>query len=102
VSFDAKLRVMPACWFLLARLFVRIDGVIVRIRETRYYHRFGDAAVHVEVTWKECAIGSRDEGATDLPYPLQHCHINPADLRDANKLSQVVPVQSQRFFHIDV
>ena len=38
VSFDAKLRVMPRCWFLLARMFLRIDGVIVRIRETRCVH----------------------------------------------------------------
>ena len=58
--------------------------------------------MHVEVTWKECAIGSRDTDATDLPYPLRHCDLNPADLRDPNKLSQVVPVASQRFFHVDL
>ncbi len=102
VMFDAKLRVMPSCWFLMARMFLRIDGVIVRIRESRYYHAFGEAQVHLEVTWKECAIGTRTADATDLPYPLQHCDINPSHLRDPNKLSQLVPVASQRFYHMNV
>jgi len=98
VCFDAKLRVMPACWFLLSRMFLRIDGVLVRLRETRYFHRFGERDVHVEISWKECAISSGRHGAADLPYPLPHCDIAPSDLRDSNKLSQQVPVVQQKFF----
>ena len=53
VLFDAKLRVMPGCWFILSRFFVRVDGAIVRIRDTRLFHRFGSTSVSMEVTWKE-------------------------------------------------
>ena len=53
VTFDAKLRVMPACWFILSRFFMRVDGAIVRIRDTRLFHCFGEKFVHMEVTWKE-------------------------------------------------
>jgi type 2A phosphatase activator TIP41 len=97
VIFDAKLRVMPQCWFLLARMFLRIDGVIVRIRESRYFHCFGAAQVHLEVLWKECALTEPD----NLPYAVPTCNINPTDLRDPNKLSQVVPVVSRRYFNME-
>mmetsp|Transcript_31058 Transcript_31058/g.29658 ORF Transcript_31058/g.29658 Transcript_31058/m.29658 type:complete len:435 (-) Transcript_31058:172-1476(-) len=53
VLFDAKLRVMPLCWYLLSRFFLRVDGAIARVRDTRIFHRFGDKEVHMEVTWKE-------------------------------------------------
>jgi hypothetical protein len=56
VLFDAKLRVMPLCWFLLGRFFLRVDGAIARIRDTRIFHRFGDKKIHMEVTWKEQSL----------------------------------------------
>ena len=56
VIFDAKLRVMPICWFILSRFFVRVDGVIVRIRDTRIFHRFGENMVHMEITWREADL----------------------------------------------
>jgi type 2A phosphatase activator TIP41 len=36
----ARVRVMPRCWFVLLRLFVRVDGGAVRLREARYFCRF--------------------------------------------------------------
>lgn len=56
VIFDAKLRVMPICWFILSRFFVRVDDVIVRIRDTRLFHRFGDNSVHMEISWREADL----------------------------------------------
>ncbi len=38
--FEAKLRVMPACWFLLSKFYLRVDGVLTRCRETRLFHKF--------------------------------------------------------------
>ena len=35
----AKLRVMPKCWLLLLRLWIRVDGSMVRLRETRLFCR---------------------------------------------------------------
>ena len=35
----AKIRVMPKVWLVLMRLFVRVDGLMVRMRETRLFCR---------------------------------------------------------------
>jgi type 2A phosphatase activator TIP41 len=70
---------MPRCWFVLLRLFVRVDGGTVRLREARYFCRFdgsdggggGDAAgapprVLREVRRSEGAFASlRAVGAPD-------------------------------------
>jgi hypothetical protein len=71
---EAKIRVMPNCWFILIKFFLRIDHVIVRCRETRLFHEFqvpatsGDIGgtkagenataeeknkIYMEVVWKE-------------------------------------------------
>lgn len=31
-------RVMPTSFFLLLRFFLRVDGVMIRINDTRLYH----------------------------------------------------------------
>jgi len=58
VLYEAKLRVMPQCWFLLSRFFLRVDGSVVRIRDTRIFHRFGDTQIHLDVSWKEQSLMS--------------------------------------------
>ncbi|KAA8586362.1 hypothetical protein FQN60_000198 [Etheostoma spectabile] len=35
---SAKIRVMPTSFFLLLRFFLRVDGVLIRINDTRLYH----------------------------------------------------------------
>ncbi|KAH7296732.1 hypothetical protein KP509_26G036700 [Ceratopteris richardii] len=35
-----KVRVMPSCWFLLLRFWLRVDGVLMRLRDTRMYSSF--------------------------------------------------------------
>jgi len=42
-SAGVRVRVMPSCWFALARTFVRVDGVLVRLYECRVLASF-DAA----------------------------------------------------------
>jgi hypothetical protein len=100
VSFSVKLRVMPSCWFVMSRMFLRIDGVMLRLRETRYFHSFGSRQVHLEVTTKECGTSS-DEGVA-LPYPMPLCALDPTIMRDANRLSQEVPISTQHFFSMDL
>lgn len=39
-SLNIKVRVMPTCWYVLQRLFVRVDYVRVRCREVRYFCLF--------------------------------------------------------------
>jgi hypothetical protein len=59
VLFEAKLRVMPHCWFVLSRFFLRVDGSVVRVRDARLFHRFGDTQVHMDVAWKEQTLTPR-------------------------------------------
>ena len=42
VSLNVKVRVMPQCWYVLQRLFVRVDHVCVKCREVRMFCFFGD------------------------------------------------------------
>ncbi|KAG2243422.1 hypothetical protein Bca52824_094736 [Brassica carinata] len=39
--FTVKVRVMPSSWFLLLRFWLRVDGVLMRLRETRMHYVFG-------------------------------------------------------------
>lgn len=43
VSLNIKLRVMPHCWYVLLRLFVRVDHVCLKAREVRMFCYFGEA-----------------------------------------------------------
>jgi hypothetical protein len=36
---SVKLRVMPRAWLVLLRFFLRVDGSLVRLRETRVFCR---------------------------------------------------------------
>lgn len=60
---DAKMRVMPTCWFLLSKLFVRVDQKLVRSRETRLFHAFKESyspgepiEIQMEVVWRELSF----------------------------------------------
>jgi len=40
---QARFRVMKDCWYVLLRFYVRVDGVRVRIIDTRMFHDFAPA-----------------------------------------------------------
>ena len=44
-ALTARLRVMPDCFFVLLRHHLRVDGVVVKQRDARFFHRFGAGAV---------------------------------------------------------
>ncbi|GLC46833.1 hypothetical protein PLESTM_001931200 [Pleodorina starrii] len=48
-SVGVKLRVMPRCWLVLLRLWVRVDGSMVRLRETRLFCRHDKPEKRLEV-----------------------------------------------------
>jgi type 2A phosphatase activator TIP41 len=54
---------MPRCWYVLLRFFLRVDGALVRLRETRVFCSFSAPDVvlreikHVEGTFKELRSG---------------------------------------------
>lgn len=51
--FSCKIRVMPQRLLLLSRFFMRLDGVLLRIRDTRVYVDFGTGEVIREYVAKE-------------------------------------------------
>ena len=54
VSFmRARVFVGKTFWFAYLRCFVRVNGVVARVIDTRYTYRSGDDAIHREVFWKE-------------------------------------------------
>jgi type 2A phosphatase activator TIP41 len=55
-EFSVKLRVMPSCAFILARYWLRVDDVVVRVRETRVLIDFFGIkpTFYRDVTWREC------------------------------------------------
>jgi type 2A phosphatase activator TIP41 len=67
-----KLRVMPKCWLVLVRLWIRVDGLMVRLRESRLFCRHDTPAgaltvlretKHAEGTFKALrAAGAPDVG----------------------------------------
>lgn len=50
---SCKLRVMPERMLLLTRLFMRLDGVLVRVRDTRIYVDFNTCKVIRDYTERE-------------------------------------------------
>ncbi|KAG0048580.1 hypothetical protein BGZ83_006464 [Gryganskiella cystojenkinii] len=50
-----KMRVMPSCFFILLRFFLRVDDVLFRVYDTRIYHRFGTSTVLRECSTREAS-----------------------------------------------
>lgn len=59
---SVKIRIMPASFFLLMRLFMRVDGVIIRVNDTRMYHEADKDYILREYT-------SRDDSVKDIKAP---------------------------------
>lgn len=59
VSLRCKLRVMPKCVYILLTLFVRVDHVLLRVKEVRlfssFHHKYEDKIrVYKDIVWREC------------------------------------------------
>ncbi|KAL8129238.1 hypothetical protein V2J09_018393 [Rumex salicifolius] len=81
-----KVRVMPSGWFLLLRFWLRVDGVLMRLRETRMHCTFGDTAFPVilrESCWREASF-------SDLA--AKGYSVDVAAYNDPSIISQRLPV----------
>ncbi|XP_078486225.1 TIP41-like protein [Ciona intestinalis] len=83
-----KIRVMTSCFFLLMRFFLRVDGVLSRIYDTRWYHEFGKSYLIREYSEKEKSF-SQMKG------------ISPATLTDPNLLDGHLTTQKRVVEKID-
>ncbi|KAJ5896581.1 TIP41-like protein [Penicillium subrubescens] len=87
---SCKIRVMPGRLLLLSRFFMRLDNVLIRLRDTRVYVDFETREVIREYQSKECEYekvrqilaGTRDD--------------IPALMRDPNRLSEILPIVEKR------
>ncbi|KAH0845872.1 TIP41-like protein [Fonsecaea pedrosoi] len=83
---SCKIRVMPARLLLLCRFFMRLDNVLVRLRDTRLYIDFGKKEAIREYIAKEEAY---DKVRDDLASRRDDV---TAVLRDANQMADILPV----------
>lgn len=79
-------RVMPSCWFVLLRCVVRIDGVLLRVLDTRLFHEFGSTFVTREVCHREEALNSKLSDARDIS---EHVPRMPITFESCEELSLV-------------
>ncbi|XP_051764141.1 TIP41-like protein isoform X1 [Ctenopharyngodon idella] len=77
---NVKIRVMPTSFFLLLRFFLRVDGVMIRINDTRLYHEAGKNHMLREFSTRESKI-------SDLQ------HVPPAIYTDPNEIAQHLPLK---------
>jgi len=55
-QYSVKVRVMPRSLFILARFYLRVDGVLARINDTRIYHEMGKSYLLREYTNREAKL----------------------------------------------
>ncbi|XP_041935314.1 TIP41-like protein [Alosa pseudoharengus] len=77
---SAKIRVMPTSFFLLLRFFLRVDGVLIRIHDTRLYHEAGKNFMLREFSARESKISELK-------------HVPPALYTDPNEVAQYLPLR---------
>lgn len=53
-----RFRVMGDCFFGLLRSYLRVDEVLIRTYDTRFYHEFGKPYIIREFGWKESTYDS--------------------------------------------
>lgn len=81
-----KVRVMPSGWFLLLRFWLRVDGVLMRLRDTRMHCLFEDTVKPVvlrESCWREATF----QALSAKGFPVDSAAYN-----DPSAISQKLPV----------
>jgi type 2A phosphatase activator TIP41 len=107
VQFSAKIRVMPTCAYILTQLFVRVDQVLIRVREGRWLIEFGKGAdadhdhhhcpgrikIYRDVTWRECPWNrlATHRLPTNIQAWTQNESWQPQDAATFAQLLQQVP-----------
>lgn len=89
---SCKIRVMPARLLLLVRFFMRLDDVVLRIRDTRVFVEFGTNEVIREYTARE---ESYEEVRRKLATRGRKDDVL-AIMRDPNLLTEHMPVVETR------
>lgn len=81
-----KVRVMPSGWFLLLRFWLRVDGVLMRLRDTRMHCIFSEHAFPIllrESCWRECTFNA---------LAAKGYQVDAAAYNDPSAISQRLPI----------
>ena len=81
---------MPEFLFILARFFLRVDGVLVRVLDARYFHRYNSNVLVKEVSRRECDYDKLSDSASR------------SVLTNPDAIAQLLPVTSSRVENIFV
>ena len=87
---NIKIRVMPERLLLLSRFFLRLDGVVIRIRDTRVYIEHASNTVIKQYTAKEEQYDVVQEKLRGMRENV------PEAFRDANKLAPLLRTLEER------
>lgn len=85
-----KVRVMPSSWFLLLRFWLRVDGVLMRLRETRMYCQF-EASTKPTVLRESCFREATFQLLSSKGYPVDSAAYN-----DPSAICQRLPIVMKR------
>lgn len=94
-----KVRVMPQRLLLLSRFYLRLDHVIVRVRDTRVYVDFDTNEVLREYTAREDAFDSVRRALAARGLRADAVMVA---LRDANQVADLLPVVASTMERLDL
>lgn len=76
---SVKIRVMEWGFFILLRYFLRVDGVLLRVNDTRFYHEFDTDYIIRELTNREAKV--------------MELNVPPTELADLNTVVSLIPLR---------
>ncbi|KAG8368443.1 hypothetical protein BUALT_Bualt15G0046000 [Buddleja alternifolia] len=85
-----KVRVMPTGWFLLLRFWLRVDGVLMRLRDTRMHCTFRESTEPIilrESCWREATF----KALASKGYPT-----DSAAYSDPGAISERLPIVKRK------
>ncbi len=89
-TLNVRIRVMPHSFFILSRLFVRVDNVLFRIFDVRTYHEFGSNEVIRETSGYEADY--------DEVKAVSHPHAK-SDRKCLEKRDDLSPLTDHNYVH---
>lgn len=86
-----KVRVMPSCWFLLLRFWLRVDGALMRLRDTRIHCAFSDDGAKPVIIRESCWREATVQSLSTKGFPS-----DSAAYGDPSLISQRLPIIKQK------
>jgi type 2A phosphatase activator TIP41 len=87
---SVKVRVMPSGWYALLRFWLRVDGVLMRLRDTRFHCPFDPPAASAPYVLRE--ICDREDSLA----PGKGVRLPPAALSDPNIAEKMLTARNER------